>query len=196
MGRTSDARERLLEAMLELIWIGSFGATSVDQICERAEVKKGSFYHFFESKHALALAAVEQGWAEFKTRMDEAFSASLPPVNRLMAWVRLLYEDQAEMKARHGRVLGCPMHTLGTELGPLDPIFQRVMEEKLGHYVRYLESAIRDGHAEGALVAPDARSKARIVFAYSEGLLAQARIWNDLAILESLEEGVRDILRL
>jgi hypothetical protein len=59
-----------------------------------------------------------------------------------------------------------------------------------------LESAIRDGHAEGALVAPDARSKARIVFAYSEGLLAQARIWNDLAILESLEEGVRDILRL
>jgi TetR/AcrR family transcriptional repressor of nem operon len=50
MGRTSDAKERLIEAMIELIWTGSYGSTSVDQICERAGVKKGSFYHFFESK--------------------------------------------------------------------------------------------------------------------------------------------------
>ena len=196
MGRTSDARERLLEAMMELIWIGSFGATSVDQICERAEVKKGSFYHFFESKHALAVAAIEHGWSEFKARMDTAFSASVPPLDRLMAWVRLLHDDQREMKARHGRVLGCPMHTLGTELGPMDPEFQRVLEGALEHYLRYLESAIRDGHAEGAFVAPNAKVKARIVFAYSEGLLGQARIWNDLGILDSLEGGVRDILRL
>ena len=196
MGRTSDARERLLEAMMELIWIGSFGATSVDQICDRAEVKKGSFYHFFESKHALAVAAIEHGWKDFKTRMDAAFSASLPPLDRLMAWVRLLLQDQRDMKARHGRVLGCPMHTLGTELGPMDAEFQCVLEEKLGHYLKYLESAIRDGHAEGAFVAPNARAKAQIVFAYSEGLLAQARIWNDLSILDTLEEGLRDILRL
>lgn len=73
MGRTSDARERLLEAMMELIWVGSFGSTSVDQICERAEVKKGSFYHFFESKHALAMAAIEHGWETFKVNSTKRF---------------------------------------------------------------------------------------------------------------------------
>lgn len=32
MGRTSTAKDRLIEAMIELIWIGSYGSTSVDQI--------------------------------------------------------------------------------------------------------------------------------------------------------------------
>lgn len=181
---------------MELIWVGSFGSTSVDQICERAEVKKGSFYHFFESKHALAMAAIEHGWETFKVELDQAFSASKPPVERLEAWIQQLIEEQVEMKAKHGRVLGCPIHTLGTEVGPMDDIFQKVLKGKLDLYLRYLESAIRDAHAEGAVHAPDASAKAKIVFSYSEGLLAHARIWDDLGILESLNAGVRDILRL
>ena len=54
MGRVSDAKERLMEAVLELIWTGSYGSTTIDQICEKAGVKKGSFYYFFDSKAELA----------------------------------------------------------------------------------------------------------------------------------------------
>lgn len=43
MGRTSDAKERLLQVGFDLIWNQSYGAVSVDQICERADVNKGSF---------------------------------------------------------------------------------------------------------------------------------------------------------
>lgn len=50
MGRVSDAKEKLMDAVLELIWTGSYGSTTIDQICDKAEVKKGSFYYFFESK--------------------------------------------------------------------------------------------------------------------------------------------------
>ena len=196
MGRTSDARERLLEAMMELIWVGSYGSTSVDQICERAEVKKGSFYHFFESKHALAMAAIEHGWETFRLELDQAFSASKPPEQRLAEWIKQLIKEQVEMKAKHGRVLGCPIHTLGTEIGPMDDIFQKVLKNKLALYLRYLESAIRDAHAEGVVHAPDASAKAKIVFAYSEGLLAHARIWDDLSVLDSLKDGVWDSMRL
>ncbi len=196
MGRTSDARERLLEAMMELIWVGSFGTTSVDQICERAEVKKGSFYHFFESKHALAIAAIKHGWEEFRGRLDEMFSASKPPVERLLDCMRELRREQEEMRAKHGRVLGCPIHSLGNEMGPQDSELRDLLRSKMGKYLRYFESAIRDAHAEGMIDAPDAAGKARIVFAYSEGLLAHARIWNDLSVLDSLEDGLRDILRL
>lgn len=181
---------------MELIWVGSFGSTSVDHICERAEVKKGSFYHFFESKHALAMAAIEHGWDAFQVRLDKAFSVSLPPLVRLETWIKQLIAEQVEMKAKHGRVLGCPIHTLGSEVGAMDDIFQKVLKGKLALYLRYLESAIRDAHAEGVVQAPDASAKAKIVFSYSEGLLAHARIWNDLSILDSLYDGVKDILRL
>ena len=57
MGRTSDAKEKLLRVAFDLIWEQSYGAVSVDDICERANVKKGSFYYFFPSKSDLAVAA-------------------------------------------------------------------------------------------------------------------------------------------
>ena len=43
-------KARLTEAAMDLIWHNSYGATSVDAICERAGAKKGSFYYFFKSK--------------------------------------------------------------------------------------------------------------------------------------------------
>jgi TetR/AcrR family transcriptional repressor of nem operon len=196
MGRTSDAREHLIEAITELIWVGSFGSTSVEQICERAGVKKGSFYHFFESKHLLAVAAIEHGWEQMRRQLDEAFSASKAPLQRILDSLSQLRQEQVQMAARHGRVLGCPIHTLGTEMGPIDECFRSLLEGMLSQHLRYYESAIRDAHAEGTVYAPDAQAKAKIVFAFTEGLLAQARIWNDLSLLDSLESGVCDILRI
>jgi len=52
MGRVSDAKQRLMDAVLDLIWSGSYGSTTIDDICEKAGVKKGSFYYFFDSKRS------------------------------------------------------------------------------------------------------------------------------------------------
>src|SRR4029077_16370518 len=62
MPRKSDAKERLMNAAMDLIWEHSYGSTSVDAICEKAGAKKGSFYYFFESKSDLAVAALESDW--------------------------------------------------------------------------------------------------------------------------------------
>ena len=75
MARVTDARERLIEAVIELIWTGSYGSTSVDHICERAGVKKGSFYHFFESKTALAAEGINTAWAFHRAEMDAIFDS-------------------------------------------------------------------------------------------------------------------------
>jgi TetR/AcrR family transcriptional repressor of nem operon len=42
----SDSRTRLLESMVGAIWERSYGMVSVDAICERADVRKGSFLPF------------------------------------------------------------------------------------------------------------------------------------------------------
>ncbi len=194
MGRTSDARERLIEAMIELIWIGSYGRTSVDHICERAGVKKGSFYHFFESKTALAVASIEHAWTEHRKQLDACFSPSKPPLDRIFDCLKQLRTEQEEMKALHGRVLGCPIHTIGSEISTIEEELRALLQGILGQYIRYYESAIRDAHAESLIEAPNAAAKARILFAYSEGLLTHARIWNDLGHLDELEAGAREIL--
>ncbi|MBI3351289.1 MAG: TetR/AcrR family transcriptional regulator [Nitrospirae bacterium] len=62
MGRTSDAKERLLKSAIDLIYSRSYAGVSVQDICEHADVKKGSFHYFFKTKRDLALAALEQQW--------------------------------------------------------------------------------------------------------------------------------------
>src|ERR1051326_9518232 len=83
MPRVSDMKERLMDAAMDLIWENSYGATSVDAICERAGAKKGSFYYFFKSKSELAAAALEADWNKRKSDMDRIFSATVPPLERL-----------------------------------------------------------------------------------------------------------------
>ena len=67
MPRVSDMKERLMDAAMDLIWENSYGATSVDAICDRAGAKKGSFYYFFKSKSELAAAALEDCWNKKKS---------------------------------------------------------------------------------------------------------------------------------
>ena len=194
MGRVSNAKETLMSAVLELIWQGSYGATTIDQICERANVKKGSFYYFFDSKSDLAADALEMSWQERKPEMDALFSPTVPPLERLRRFCELGYKKQAELKCKCGCVLGCPLFTLGAEVCNQEEKLHKKIKEILGHHHTYIESAIRDAHNLGLINAPDAASKARMLFAYSEGLMTQARILNDAEVLREMSEGVMGIL--
>jgi len=83
MGRTSDAKERLMDAALDLIWEESYGGVTIDDICKRANVKKGSFYYFFDSKADLAEVAIEEAWQKKRPELDSIFSSTIPPLERL-----------------------------------------------------------------------------------------------------------------
>jgi len=177
-----------------MIWENSYGATSVDAICERANVKKGSFYYFFKSKSELAAAALEADWAKHKTDLDTAFSPALAPLERLRVYFEGAYSFMEKIKAKHGVVLGCPIFTLGCEVGTTDSILRDKIQELLDRKVGYLESAIRDAHAHSLIEAPDARAKAKALFAFVEGTLSQARIDNDLEPIRQLYPGALALL--
>ena len=194
MGRTSDAKERLIEAVTELIWLGSYGSTTIDHICEKAGVKKGSFYYFFESKCDLAAAALDIGWAERKPIMDALFSPTVPPLERFRNFCQMEYEEQKKIKEQFGCVLGCPLFTLGSEVCNQEHRLHKQIKDIFEQFHCYFETAIRDAHAQGLINAPDAAGKARMLFAYSEGLLTQARIMNQVDVLREMEGGMLGIL--
>jgi TetR/AcrR family transcriptional repressor of nem operon len=194
MGRVSDAKERLMEAVGELIWAGSYGTTTIDQICEKAAVKKGSFYYFFDSKADLALAAIDADWAKRRAELDAIFSATVPPLERLCKYCDYGYRLQAEIKKKFGCVLGCPLFSLGAEVSTQEDRLQKKIKEILDHKRKYLESAIRDAHSAGLIDAKDAAAKARILYAYYQGLLTEARIQNNLEVFREAIRGTYDVL--
>src|SRR4051812_45016808 len=109
MPRVSDAKEKLTEAALGLIWTSGYGATSVDDICEKAKVKKGSFYHFFKSKAELEIAALEAHWQRSRHLLNELFAPTVPPLDRLDGYFDMILQRQGELLAQYGSVLGCPL---------------------------------------------------------------------------------------
>ncbi len=194
MGRVSDAKERLMEAVRELIWEGSYGSTTIDHICEKAGVKKGSFYYFYDSKSDLALEALNEEWERRRADLDSIFSPTVPPLERLSQYCEYGYHLQEQVRARCGCVLGCPLLSLGAEVSTQDHKLQKKIQDILDQKRKYLESAIRDAHAAGLIHAPDAATKAKILFAYYQGVLAQARIQNDMRILAEAKLGTFELL--
>jgi len=194
MGRVSDAKVRLMDAVLELLWTGSFGSTTIDQICEKAEVKKGSFYYFFESKSELATAALGASWETKQPELDRIFSPMVAPLDRFRKYCDFNYKYQLEIKQKYGRALGCPQFCLGAEVSTQEDGLQKKIQEILDYKRRYIESAIREAHSAGVIQAPDAAAKAKMIQAYYEGLLTQARIQNDVEILRDAVGGIFAIL--
>ncbi len=196
MGRTSDAKERLLDAALDLIWKRSYGALTIDAICEQAGVKKGSFYYFFDSKSTLAAAALHESWYSCgKEYWDEIFSASTPPLERIEHFMKSVYDGQVKVVAEHGQVLGCPCFSVGSETTNEDEAVREKAKEILGRQLRYFESAIRDAQAEDLIPVGDPAKKAKCLFAFFEGSLAQARIHNDLNMLKELPTTALGMLK-
>ena len=183
-----------MDAVSELIWTGSYGSTTIDQICDKAGVKKGSFYYFFESKADVAVAAIDRHWQQFRSELDAIFSPTVPPLERLRKFCENGYAHQAQRRTECGCVLGCPLFSLGAEVSTQEAALKAKIQEILEYRRSYLASAIRDAHAAGHINAPDANAKARILFAYYEGLLTAARIENDLSILKEAVNGTYEIL--
>lgn len=196
MGRTSDARERLMTAALDLMWEESYGAITIDDICHRAAVKKGSFYYFFVSKSELVIAALERLWLEaWKPALDAQFSPSVEPLKRIVNYLDSIYLKQVKAKSESGKVLGCPVCSVGSEISTQDEKLGAKIRELCAHKRRYFESAIRDAMAEGAIAPGDPTEKATALIGLMEGILTQARIMNDPELVRRLPGMAMDLLR-
>ena len=108
--RMATARYKLLDAALSVIRTKGYAATTVDQLCAKAGVAKGSFFHHFKSKEAVAVAAAEY-WSE----MTGALFAAAPyhrhadPLDRVLGYIdfrkAILTGDVAEFTCLVGTMV-------------------------------------------------------------------------------------------
>src|ERR1700761_417333 len=172
----TETKRKILETALELIWESSYGSVSVDDICTKAGVNKGSFYYAFKSKSDLAVAAYERHWELKRPMLDQIFSRQLPPLERLAKYCTGIVEDQNEKYRTFGKILGCPFCSLGSELSTQDENIRKKVEETTNRFIKYFESVVRDLAEEGAIESKDHAELAREINSYINGVILQAKI--------------------
>jgi TetR/AcrR family transcriptional repressor of nem operon len=187
MKHTTDTRLRIITAAQELIYTRSYNQVGVQEICDRAGVKKGSFYHFFHSKRDLALAVLDQSQALMhETIISKAFVADIPPLARIERFFSAIQKFQQQVKGDTGFVLGCPFGNLGCEMSTQDEAIRNRVDDILRAAERPFEMALAEAVVNGELPAIDTAATARAIFAYVEGIMIYAKTRNDSGLIREL----------
>ncbi len=110
MSRTSDKRERLIDAAKSLIHEQGFHCTTLADIAEKSKVPLGNVYYYFKTKEDICEAVIEQH-KQFMLQTFEKFCNSSEPKENLKKFLKYLMKD-SEKKAE----CGCEMGSLCQEL--------------------------------------------------------------------------------
>ncbi|ABS64155.1 transcriptional regulator, TetR family [Parvibaculum lavamentivorans DS-1] len=173
------AKEKILDAARRLIRERGYTATTVDHLCAGAGVTKGAFFHHFESKEALAIAAASS-WTETNKDFfgNAPFQAPKDPLDRVLAYVDF---RKSLMK---GDLAGftCLMGTMLQETYASNPAIREACAADIFSHARMLEADIAAAMADRGL---DADWSARSLSLHIQAVLQGA------FILAKAENGVR-----
>ena len=194
MKKTCETKDKLLQVGFDLIWDSSYGSVSVDDICKRAGINKGSFYHFFPSKADLVVEAYEEHWKEKRPEMDRIFSPQVPALERMQAFCHYIYAGQKEKAKQYGHVCGCPFASVGSEIATQDEKLRSKSEYLMNACTKYMENAVADAIREGTVTVKDPAAAANNLHMLILGMLLEARVQNDLKALDGMESTIFAIL--
>lgn len=204
MREPAKTREKLLETAIALVWQSNYCSVGVEEICKRAGVTKGAFYHHFESKADLFYEAAKHEREMTRGDWEAIFSPELDPLAQLERLIAFLVSGGPEARVASisedsgptFEVTGCPFFSAGGQVGIEETKVRQAAVEMAEHAVRDASGLVRalktDGYLNGN---PDPEPVGRMAFMFVQGLLIFARAHNSRAIVEAdLRDGLYRIL--
>ena len=170
-----ESKTRFLQAALQVIRAKGYTATTVEDICEAAGLTKGSFFHHFDSKEGLALAAADY-WTEGAGALfaSAPYHARADPLERLLAYVdfrkALLTGGLADFT--------CLAGTMVQEVYKTHPAIREACDKSMSRHAEMLEPDIAEAmRTRGVTGEWTARSLALYTQAVLQGsfILAKAK---------------------
>jgi TetR/AcrR family transcriptional regulator, transcriptional repressor for nem operon len=186
MGRTSDARERILSTGSGLIETRGYSALGIAEICSAAGVPKGSFYYFFASKEAMALAVIDEQWAEQKKMWTGILDGDGPPLVRMRQWFEATEAAQRAGQQSCGSVAGCMFGNLTLELSNQTEAIRSRLQGVFDEQAAMVAAVIGAALDRREVAVADVPAAACGVLAQLEGQVMFAKLYNDTGRLGAL----------
>ena len=182
----ADTRKALVWCGTELLTERGFQITGIEEVLQRTGVPKGSFYHFFGSKHEFGQAVIENYEAYYARKMDRIFdSPSRPPLARLRDFI----EDATRGMVKYDFRKGCLIGNLGQEMASLDDSFRRQLEAVLRSWEDRVEACLDEAIRRGDLAGDiDARTLSRFFWIGWEGAILRAKLTRSVRPLKQFKE--------
>jgi TetR/AcrR family transcriptional repressor of nem operon len=187
--RDTTTKDRLIESAARVLHQRSYGSVGVDELCESAGVRKGSFYHFFESKRDLALAVLEAQWDGFERHVLRPAREAERPLDRIALVFEYAIATVERMRKDAGYVLGCPFGNLAAELSTIEPEIRARIAEIFTRLARFFEDALGAALIAGDLGEIDVARAASALVAYYEGVILLGKTTGETQVMRRLAPG-------
>ena len=188
------ARSKLLEAAFSTIREKGYAATSVDELCARAGVTKGAFFHHFPTKNSLAVAAMNQ-WSEVSIALFAAapYHRFDDPLDRVLGYLdfrkAMLRGDVAEFT--------CLAGTMVQEVYRTHPDIRHACDASIDGSATQVESDIADAMKRYRIRARwTAESLALHTQAVLQGAFILAKAKGNAAVVEASIDHLRRYVEL
>jgi TetR/AcrR family transcriptional repressor of nem operon len=137
----APARQKLLDAALALIREKGYASTTLDDLCAKARVAKGSFFHHFKDKEAIGVAAAEY-WSERTGAFFEAapYHGHDDPLDRVLGYIdfrkSILKGEVAEFT--------CLVGTMVQEIYASNPAIRGACDASISSHAAKVEADIAE----------------------------------------------------
>ncbi|CAM5315056.1 TetR/AcrR family transcriptional regulator [Mycolicibacterium aubagnense] len=189
-----DARNRLLDAARDVIRTRGFTASSVEDLCQAAEVTKGAYFHHFKSKDALGIAAAED-WSAGTSAFFAAAPYHAPddPLDRVLAYVafrKSIIEGEIAQ-------FSCLVGTMVQEVHATSPAIREACGRSIFGHAATLEADIEAARMRYRVSGSwTAESLARHTQTVLQGAFVLAKAGNDPALARESLDHLDHYIRL
>ncbi|WP_297432841.1 TetR/AcrR family transcriptional regulator [Sulfurimonas sp.] len=112
-------REKILDAVFELVYVYGYNGTSMSMILKKCEIPKGSLYHYFKSKKEMVLVVIEERLApSMNAFYDFTNDGNKHPLDVLIDAINKVATKKQLV------LYGCPLNRLNQEMSPIDKDFE------------------------------------------------------------------------
>ncbi|MGF6759302.1 TetR family transcriptional regulator C-terminal domain-containing protein [Paraburkholderia sp. GAS42] len=169
-----EVRTRLLTAGGRVVHEMGFNASGVQDIVAAADVPKGSFYSYFDSKETFAAEVLEAYWESIESRHGEVlYDARIKPLARIEKFFGLLAEDHAANEFR----LGCLIGNLSLELSNTSIEVRSALKRILERWEGSIAATLAEAKTRGELPADrDPMQVAAIIVESWEGAILRCKV--------------------
>jgi AcrR family transcriptional regulator len=178
-------RADIIRQSAELLNRHGFLATPVSEVIEATGIQKGGLYRHFESREALAVAALEYAVAGVRSRLLDAVEARDNACDKLLAILDAYAGDGLNVPMAGG----CPIMNTAIETDhahpPLRKQAQHAMSEWHGLVTRIVEAGLLVGEIRQGVVAKDV---ATAFIACIEGGVMLTQLYGDPSYLNALRQ--------
>ncbi|HEY1587406.1 MAG TPA: TetR/AcrR family transcriptional regulator [Polyangia bacterium] len=191
MSRRPNARQRMIDAAIDLFHSQGVNATSIDDVLARSRTGKGQFSHYFKLKHGLVHAVL----AHLHHLIE---SGDSPTGYDVRTWRELdhWFDQYIAFQRATACTRSCPVGTIGADITGEDDLLRQdvrlFLQWSRGRLARFFAERVGAGE-----LAPstDTESLADFCIAIMQGGMLLAKMKRDTDMFEGAAAHARAYLR-